>query len=216
MSYKRRYYKRKRGYKQRRYGRSLAKRAYYLAKKVQRECKPEYKFIDSSADNTDFWTTPIVSSIVTIGQGDGEEERTGERVILKSVQCRWEMKIDVDASGSDIGRFVIVTEKNPMGVAPVWTDVFKSANVNALRAMTNATNWKVLYDKRVVFNNTNDVAGATIRKYGEVYRKINLPCEFNNTATAPLKNGLYIMYMSTATQAKGDLTFRIRVRFTNS
>lgn len=213
---KRRYKRRWRKYR-RRYPSNLllSKRITGLARSV----RPELKYLDTNATDTDIYTTSGVASLTTIIQGDGVSNRSGQKVRLKSIQIKGILQQDTDTAGvTNLYRLVILIDKKCEAGAPTWTDVFNNENIYSLRdlAVNNVDpkRFKIIWDR--TFRTKLDADGTSEeKKHFKFYKKLNHEAEYIQNGGAGGSGGIYILYLGTSATTVTDLSYEARVRFTD-
>lgn len=219
MSYYRRYRRgarRRKRFRRRRRGyglKALNNKINALAETV----KPEVNFKWINVTDADIYTTHGVDELSDIGQGDTTTTRTGDTVKGISLQLKGLLQQDTDtAAVTNICRVAIVLDRQCNGTAPAWTDVWEAENIYSIREANthNMGRFKILMDK--LYYLSKDADGTTReKKIVKYYRKVNLTIEYNEGATTPRKNGLFLMYLSTAASGAIDFSYHAKLRFTD-
>lgn len=196
----------------------------YRGRKTSRCCGDgELKFLDTAQSVT----TPgnngtVYTNLVVIPQGDTESMRNGRKVQLKSISIRGSLYIEPQtstANTSDVVRIMLVQDKQANGL--VFTAPMVLAGTptyNNFRNLANTSRFNVLYDKSFVINSVGGVAADTFetRKVWNINRKLNLPMEYDATATTGAittqrSNSLAILAISeNGALSKIDYTARVR------
>lgn len=206
MPYKRSY--RKRPYR-RRYRRrpTLAKKAYYLAKKAQtqKELKHSNHSFSGTVDQAG-----TIQSLSTVQEGDTNNSREGNVIYPTSSKIRLNMEMN-SAVTTTLVR-IIVFKWLVGGNTPTVTDILQSAAVNSFKSEANRYNSKILYDRTHQLNE-----GASIKKMVYIKNKFrNYLMAFPEGTTQANKNSIYILILSDETTNLPAISFQQRLYFKDS
>jgi len=135
-----------------------------LARRVRRlEMSKELKYCETDINSAGVGTTPVIAYVSDIDQGDTHTTRTGDNVIVKSVQLNG--VITNTASTGDVIRVVLVRDKENTGADPAWGDVFQSSGaVFAMKDWLNKSRFSIVSDGMYSLNNTGK-APIAFKKY---------------------------------------------------
>jgi len=139
-----------------------------------------------------------LSSLNTIAQGNGPSERKGRKVVVTKVSVRWLASLPATATQAPGQlRLILGIDKQCNGTAldPAVADNVglieetrpgSSDPVLGFYNLANSKRFTILYDKRVTLNamtvNSTPLSGV-VTKTGSVSKKLNLPIEFDPSAT---------------------------------
>ncbi len=190
----------------------------------------ELKFHDSVNTNTAVATTGIIKdSIVLIGQGVTESTRLGRKIIVRSIAARWIINLalvqnvaDITPTGDQI-RIMVFIDHQCNGANAAVTDILETASIESYRNLANIARFDVLYDKvhniQRMFgtvDGTNTASGGKKEnKMFKMFKKLDLPIEYNSTAgaiTEITSNNIAFLYITHGNAISIDAQ-QTRVRF---
>ncbi len=180
--------------------------------KLKRQMREvELKFVDANVDDAVIAATGTVQSqLFTIPEGDGQSDRHGRKIVLKSVQWRGVVALPSSATiadGSDTCRLIMLKDNSANGALPAVLDILVAANWESFKNLENSGRFTTLLDKFVSINcfgvagngTSNDTAP---REMGfKFYRKLNTMIEYNDSATTGVittinTNNIVLLYIS--------------------
>ncbi len=172
-------------------------------------------FIDTAFDSASMTNVTGVTHLSAIGEGDGETNRDGLSVHLKSLELRCEAQANLTTPLSAHCR-VIVFRWN-QSAAPTATSItLASGVVQAPISMFNITGslgkYQILYDKsfNIVVDQGND--HVMFKKY----IRLNSEATFSTAAVnTPVKGSIWLQLWSDLAANGPDIHMRFRVKFTN-
>ncbi len=189
----------------------------------------EMKFFDTNVAVSPVTTAGTVEdSLNHIPQGTTESERLGRKCTIKHIGVRFQLTLaETDAvttpPPADLVRCILFWDKQANGATAIVADLLENAGVDSFRNLANSQRFIFLYDKvhEMNYKNlTSDAANAygttQLKKYLTIYKRCNIPIEFDNSATTGAmgtirSNNLGWLIMSeTASATSMDGTFRIR------
>ncbi len=153
----------------------------------------EVKFTDFSQDSSTVSATGgMAGQLFTIPEGDGQSDRHGRKIQLKSV--RWKGVCTIvgstqSAEATDTIRLMLVKDKSANGVIPAVTDILTTANWESFENLENMSRFKILIDKTYSLNSLGFAGNGTasdtlpVEKNFDLYRKLDIPIEYNDSAT---------------------------------
>lgn len=109
-----------------------------------------------------------------LASGSNSSQRIGRRVQLKSLLFRWNASSFTSTSAI---RILIVYDRDTNGAIPTITDVLSLENFNAPNNLSEGSRFVVLVDEIHELVTPQGFARA-----GKIFKKINLPMTFNNSA----------------------------------
>jgi len=89
--------------------------------------QPELKNVDTSI-NGEINSSSTVVALNTLAQGTGGYERIGRSIALKSAEVKFYLANNGNLAVGDGIRAALVYDRQPDGVAAVWSDVFSDVN----------------------------------------------------------------------------------------
>lgn len=156
----------------------------------------ELKFRDIAiADGSVSVTGGVVTNLVAIPQGTGENERIGRKCTIKRIGIKWFTTLDPlnnateSPPGDDI-RVIMYLDKQANGTAAQITDVLESDAVLSFNNLANSQRFRTIFDKHICLNRQSmsltAVASPTVQStgltlYGEWYKNVNIPIEYSGT-----------------------------------
>jgi len=193
----------------------ISSRRRYGTSSRRRNRGPELKFLEPSG-------SVIVAGQAThtqlalntgINQGDDITNRTGRKIMMKSIYVRFNSCFTSTTAGSSAIRIMIVYDKQPNAAQYAVTDLLSSNVITGMINLDNRERFLVLCDQVVPVHSATDPLNFVW------YKKVNLPVIYNGT------NGGTIADITTGTltaqicQQNGIITnaptntFRARIRF---
>lgn len=171
----------------------------------------------------------VFANILTIPEGNGEEQRVGRKIVIRSIGWRYNVSLpeQVDATQTtDIVRIMLVLDKQCNGAAPAVADVLRTGAGLTFQSFNNLSNgmrFTVLHD-RVIPINTNAGSGrggTDTLAFGRknfnfaFYKKCNIRVEYDNSAatgviTSIRSNNLFVLFISKVGLAGVQSKFRLR------
>ncbi len=155
----------------------------------------EYKFHDIDInDATVASGGTIQADLLTIPEGNGEEERIGRQITIKKILWRYNIILPSTATAtdtSDIVRVMLIQDKQCNGAQPAVADILESDDYQSFNNLSNSKRFRVLYDKTHAMSaHSGSGRGTTdTLSYGEVemqrswFKNCNMQIEYDNTAT---------------------------------
>jgi len=134
-------------------------------------------------------TTGAVSHVTAVQQGDGDSQRTGNSIFVRSYNLKGSIVHNAAGSNTQFVRVSVVQDKQQIGdTVPAYTDVYESASPYAHLNSNTVGRFKILYSRTYIVNN-NDKTSCLLN--------INIPMRhhvrYNGTAGSDIqKGGLYI------------------------
>lgn len=221
MPYYRRFRRRRYPYRRRfrRYRRRGYQSTRILSKRITglaRSMRPEMKFHDVTATDSDIYDTATVVNLTDISQGDSYTMRDGREITIKSIQFKGMIQQDTDTAGvTNLYRIILLIDRETDGTAPTWLNVYNSENVWSIRdadvSGVNTYRFKVIFDK-VVSTKLDADGTSNEKRLIKFYKKLNLKCSWRAQGTDP-KNGIYLMFLGTSATTVTDFSYQSRVRF---
>lgn len=188
-------------------------RAFKAPRKKKAVSQNPSKFIQDTGDELKIFDTTNTFNIDTTGevpatgqlnlvpQGTDEDERVGNKMVIKSIQMRGTMVYSPGASANacDVSHMYLVLDTQANGAAAAVTDVFNSSNLAvAMRNHDNQKRFKILRHFEHVWNTGAGVTTA----YNQMaqpyffYTKCNIPINYSG-ATGAIgeirKNNLFLL-----------------------
>ncbi len=204
------------------YGRYNRKGAY------SRGVQPELKFFDTTISASPVPSTGVFqNSLVIIPQGDGQSNRDGRKIQVKSLTTHMHFVLDTVASASlahhDTILVKLVLDTQVNGALPLALDyVVDSTNSLTFRNLANSQRFKTLWARSVNLfphaaagdGSTNDSGEYAIDM--TVHIKVDVPIYYNASASTGAistqeSNGLFLYFQSRHGEA--DIFTQTRMRF---
>lgn len=152
----------------------------------------EYKFLD--LDNTIALSSggDISNILGNIAQGAGEQERIGRYVTVKSLQMRWNMRLNettLQHKAHSVHRVIIFCDNQCNKALPVVLDVLETADFQAYRNLSNTGRFQIYYDK--TFAVAADAAGGngTLENFGRHEDFFDIKIPLNKRVSYTLTTG---------------------------
>lgn len=192
----------------------------------------EMKFHDVNTVDASVTTTAEAStSLNLIAQGTTQSQRIGRKCILKSVQCRGQVALaaqdDVAVPAGPLKfRIMLIWDKQANGAVPATSQILTdNTNINSFNNLANKGRFVTLYEYTDTLVQqagsgtgvTGDWAGDI--KQFQLYKKVNIPIEFDSTAGAITEirsnNLFWVIYRQSAAVDNVTFTANVRLRFSD-
>jgi len=195
---------------------------------------PEIKYVDVSQDQTNIPTTGIVGHVTAIAEGDTLSARDGQQIKLQSINIagRFICATSVNASLGSAYRIALVVDKQQVAdTAPSMADIFNGAGSprpeNLLPNLNNMSRFKYLWISEIFYplmmiTNTSGLTSAIVAAPTQGFAfeynwSGSLAVGYNGANSTDIqKNGVYLCYISSDTQATIDIDCTVRVGFIDS
>lgn len=172
----------------------------------------DFKYYDYNSNAT-VTTVTGIASLSNLTEGDGEQNRDGNHITIKSIEVKFSLTTD-PADATNYTRVVIFMDKSAAGALPTDTFIFSGANYwQASRNDDNLQRFQILMD-RIIPTNTNGVPNTTF--YFKKTWPQGLKASFldnSGTATAFGQNHVYLFYVSDSGLAGPVLYWNSRMRY---
>lgn len=173
----------------------------------------------SLADGLDLNTTGEILLLNGIARGDALNERIGRKVMLKSITFRGIAESTGGTGVAQMGRLIVVYDKQTNATEPAITDILDSAHAASLMNLSNSNRFKVLIDVMIPIRDRTSTNGDSVPVYE--YRNLNLPMHFNSgdagTVGDIISGAIWAIGVGNVAvgATDGNLSFRSRVRYTD-
>lgn len=164
-------------------------------------------------------TTGDVTLVSGIARGDDINERTGRKVLLKSIELHLYAKVTAGTGVDQTQRFMVVYDRQTNATALTITDVLVSVSTMALQNLDNRNRFRILYDQ--VFH-LNATAESDSAKTLVMRKALNLPMTFNSgdagTVADITTGSVYFLCMGSEARGNtaGDMQGRVRLRYSDA
>lgn len=202
---------------------------YQRFTKLQQAVGGEQKFKDLSINDSSIAAAMSKFNPMVIVQGDGESERIGRKVTIKSISLKGMLHLNsgaVATSTSETLIIKIVQDSQTNGAEFAATQLLENDAFQSHNNLANRSRFKVL--KSLVYT-LNATAGASVaspavvfaehRVYVDCYLKVNIPVEFDNSATTGAittvrSNSIWITFQTNTGEITTSL-LECRIRYTD-
>lgn len=186
-----------------------------LATKVNNMMKayqPELKVYDTYMSAQIISAGAHLKNLSLIPIGDGQSNRQGHQVSIKSIGLKSFVYWDASAPASGIvSVFLIQDTQQQSDADPTFADIF-SFPQTTLGILNRETigRYKILYKKKI-FQDGQKVVPV------ETYKSTNINIRYNGVALGDLqKNGLYLVAVSESVVQLPRITYHLRLRYTDN
>lgn len=193
----RRQYRSKRNYR----NRSLASKAYSLAKKAYKA--PELKYIKTTGSVTSPSTSGGVQELSVCSQGSTNNDRIGDSISPTSVAIRLKASLNATASETQI-RILLYRWK--LGTSTGVTDVLESSSPVSFKSEDKRFQSEILYDRVFQLD-----AVRSQEMFVSFKRQLKHRISYAESATAANTNGIYIAILSDESTNTPGLSYRARL-----
>lgn len=198
---------------------SAAFKALKVANSIAGIINVEEKVHDTEITGGTMSTTPSLTRLTAIAQGNDRDERSGYEILMKTLQLNFKLIQNASATNTSAAAMWLVCDKRCDGVIPAYTDIFKDPTAATERVMAlrndNYTErfvvvkkWKVNFDK--------DGKGSSM---WSSMIKLNIHCKYDGTTNAiadAKDNQLYLVAVSDEPTNTVGFTVQARLRFTDN
>ncbi len=195
--------------------------------------RPEHKFLDTQQLTTDISANgTILAGLNHIAQGNGESERIGRKVTVRSLRIKGHYQFPSTATVADQDqrlRIVVYCDKQTNGTVatvPLIHSLAGTVNINSFRNLANVSRFNILYDKfydiRVeAVAASNDANVPMLRGFKFNLTGMNIPLEFDETATdgsiATIRtNNIGVYAIAARPMESPNITFIARIRYSDN
>lgn len=182
---------------------STAGKALALATKVATMVNAEKNFYDATT-NLLLTTTPQITALQLIPQGDDVASRTGRSIKLAGLMLRSHYYPNAASTASNLIRIIMFRDNFQAGIAPVATDILAAPiTVDSFRnlATANPGRYTILMDRIIKLSPYgSDDTSAVVNKYFDLKHHVR----YLGTAGTAGQNGQgQIYFMSYADNVSG-------------
>ncbi len=177
-----------------------ANKALRLAKKNATVLSAvEWKRLKISFDNVGLSTTPVITNLTAIGEGDTASSRDGRKVGLKSIRLQGTLKAHASAT-TTLLRIMLFGYRNVDTTPPVIADLFGSTvdyykgQMRSMQVGQNQKYW-IIWDKVIVLDTDAGPAGTLVDFYLRFKKPLEVTFQGVN-ATDEGKNHIYLIHAS--------------------
>lgn len=157
----------------------------------------ELKNVDTAITTPAFGVaTASITPLNLIPQDSTANGRVGRRVIMKSIYIRGSISMAATSTGATSFRVRVVYDKQANATLATAVQVYQTDSVSSMNQLDNSRRFVTLFDE---IRSCIGTAGPQAL-YFEMYKKINLPIEFNAGTTAvigSLVTGAVVALVST-------------------
>jgi hypothetical protein len=193
--------------------RALALQAYQGVKYLKGLVNSEMlHVVQSGSAALDQGASATVLHLTSIAQGDTVSGRTGNSVLLKGIQCRFEFVNSATSTPATLYRVMIVqdTQTTPDGTSLTTSDVLESNSTLAFMNLSTSGRYKIL--KNWYF--TTDAVSRYSRSL-TYYKPMHQHIRWNGTAAGDIqKNGIYLIAFSDqSTTSRPTMYYNIKLNY---
>ncbi len=186
--------------------------------------QPEAKFFNTVVSDAVVTTTMVISNLTVVPEGNGESERVGRKINIKSIHVRGSLTLPSTttmADTSDVVICMLVQDTQTNGAAFAATDLLDTDGFTSFRNLANSTRFRILYKKIYALkiygaapSGAALVSGEDVRAIN-INKRVNIPMEYDNSASTGAigtvrSNNVYWVTQSSAGISGTALTARIR------
>ncbi len=187
---------------------------------------PEHKFNDVTLDDAVVSTTgDWASAILQIPEGAGEEQRTGRKIVVKSID--WKLRAQLPATSvpgqtSDLLRMMVVLDKQANGAVPAVNDYLETADFQSFNNLANSFRFKTLWSGTYVLNAQAGAYDGVNDQFGNVivadvvHLDVNVPVNYADDLTTGIISTIRsnnILLLAISQSGLVGLSSEMRVRF---
>ncbi len=189
--------------------------------------RPEMKFFDSDVADNPVGATLTINLLTTIPEGNGESERIGRKITLRQASILYHMNLPAaTAAGSTATtvRCMLIQDTQTNGAAFVAADLLDTDVLSSFNNLANSSRFKIIYKEEFVLSAGGAAASGAAFVFSEDQAylrktlKLNIPMEFDNSATTGVITSIRSNNLYWCTQADAALcvaTGQIRLRYSD-
>ena len=126
----------------------------------------------------------IQAALLTIPEGNGEEQRIGRKLNIKRIGWRYSYELPdtaTAASSSDVIRIMLILDKQANGALPVVTDILETADFQSFNSLSNSQRFRVIMDKTHQVTATAAISATfgETRRVGQFFKRCNIAIELD-------------------------------------
>ncbi len=152
---------------------------------AKRWCKPaETKYYDASLGATQITSAGGVSIsnlLHPITQGDGDSQRSGRNIYVKSMFYRLHLSFEstsTPSAASDIVRILLVHDKYCAGAVSSIDGIITTTDILAFNRLDQTHRFRILYDRKFLMGAQAGSYDGAADQFGQRYRQVNLYRKF--------------------------------------
>ncbi len=185
----------------------------------------DINFIDAAfTDAVVSATGDIQPQLFTIPDGDAQGEKNGIKIVIKSIQFHFQLKLPSTATvadGTDVFRAILVVDKQANGALPAVDDILVGTDITDFKNLQNKARFRTLFDKTMSIS-TMGLSSAPLTspntKSWNYFKKLNVSVLYNKSAatgavTTINSNNLVLLFISEA--GKCGINAEVRIRYTD-
>lgn len=206
------------------------KRARRFVRRGRLAAPGELKFLDTTVGLTNCAAAGVIlsSSLNVVAEGNGESERVGRKITISSlhIKGRWANTENTASNTTDNRvRILVYCDKQTNGAAATVLGVLETANVDSFRNLSDASRFRVLYDKTSLIRNqyVAQTAAGTFTTCIELRSwvlnlKLNLPIEYDSSVTtgaigSQRTNNIGVLILCDIDAGVPQVGFTARIRY---
>lgn len=193
----------------------------------------ELKFLDQDIDDaaiatggTVFLNGSTEASLLRIPEGNGESERIGRKVTVRSINWRFDITLpelvaQATPPAGDTVRVILYLDKQANGAAAATTDILETNDYQSFNNLANSKRFRTLMDRTYAINWDVGIGITASSDYQSkrisdtFFKKVNIPIEYDNTATTGAlatirSNNINMLILGITGQAQFGSKMRLR------
>ncbi len=184
----------------------------------------EHKFFNTTVSSTPITAAMIIQNLTVIPEGNGESDRIGRKVTIRSVHIKGQMTLIAATALTGTSEKVfayLVQDKQTNGAVFAATDLLDTDSVISFRNLANTSRFKILLKKTYVFKAGG--AAPTGAAFGfsqhtvdiNINKTCNIVMEYDNSATTGAigtvrSNNLYWVTQAAGATVNSVIIARVR------
>lgn len=179
----------------------------------------ETKFLDTSGVETFTAAGLVTGNLNVIPQGDGQSERVGRKVEVKSIHVLAKLILSPTSAavGANTVRVILIQDKQANGAAFTVTDYLTTQSDLSHKNLENSNRFHCYFDQRVEMNafGVNELQHTF-----EKFVKCKIPIEFDSSAAsgaiATQRSNSLAMLLIADTGLTTTFNYTVRIRYTDN
>ncbi len=197
----------------------------------------EAKFLDQDIDDasiaangTIFTNASAEASLLRIPEGNGESERIGRKITIRSINWRFTVMLpeadgSANAKNATTVRVILYLDKQCNGTAATITDILETNDWQSFNNLANSKRFRTLMDRVYDIEPKAGGGNGTTSDWAEarisdtLFKKVNIPIEYDNTAStgalATIRSNNINMLILSDTSLDATFESKMRLRYSD-
>lgn len=177
--------------------------------KLERNLSSEEKKFDDTSGSVTFSSSGATIAIGNVAQGTDVTQRIGNKIKYTGMQFRMRAYANTSSTAETL-RMIIFKDNQDDGSVPLITDLLENNQVESPYKQSNMGRFHIIADRVLSLKDSQQATNVVFN------RKLNSICRYNGTTVNDLiKGGIYFAYIGTQAVNVSDMSYYIRLYFTD-